>query len=117
MQQAASTLSQLEQLPSLDTTDKSESDKTKSREAAKKEEDDKKRESAIKPLANALIHGLLKHADKDVRLLVAICITEIFRVMAPDPPFEDKELRVHFFHIILLKHAKTCVPNFLFLCF
>ncbi|XP_057735278.1 sister chromatid cohesion protein PDS5 homolog B isoform X2 [Arachis stenosperma] len=60
---------------------------------AKEAQAAQKRESALKPLVDALCRGLLRHPDKDVRLLVAICVTEIFRVKAPEPPFEDKYLR------------------------
>jgi sister-chromatid-cohesion protein PDS5 len=80
LQQVANALSEIEQ-PS-------------SREAAKKLEATKKLEVAIKPLSKAIVQSLLQHKDKEVRLLVAICISEIFRVMAPEPPFEDKYLRV-----------------------
>ncbi|KAG4958917.1 hypothetical protein JHK87_035550 [Glycine soja] len=57
----------------------------------------KKQEDALKPLANAVVcGGLLQHADKEVRLLVAMCVTDLFRIMAPVPPFEDKHLRMYF---------------------
>ncbi|XP_068341361.1 sister chromatid cohesion protein PDS5 homolog B isoform X2 [Pyrus communis] len=69
LRQAASALSQLEQASSA--------------EACKK----------LEPLREAIVHGLLQHRDKDVRLLVAICVTEMFRAMAPEPPFADKYLR------------------------
>lgn len=80
MQQAASALSQLEQ-PSFP-------------EASKKLEAAGKIEAAIKPLKKCIVHGLLQHRDKDVRLLVAICVSETFRILAPEPPFKDKYLRV-----------------------
>ncbi|MED6112773.1 hypothetical protein PIB30_064706 [Stylosanthes scabra] len=60
---------------------------------AKEAQAAQKREAALKPLVDALCRGLLRHPDKDVRLLVAICVTELFRVKAPEPPFEDKYLR------------------------
>ncbi|PKA51709.1 hypothetical protein AXF42_Ash003076 [Apostasia shenzhenica] len=34
-----------------------------------------------------LQHELLKHKDKDVKVLVAVCFTEIIRLLAPNPPF------------------------------
>ncbi|XP_062146859.1 sister chromatid cohesion protein PDS5 homolog B isoform X2 [Alnus glutinosa] len=71
----------------------SEIEQPSSREAAKKLEATKKLEVAIKPLRKAILQSLLQHKDKEVRLLVAICISEMFRVMAPEPPFEDKYLR------------------------
>ncbi|URD78436.1 Sister chromatid cohesion protein PDS5 [Musa troglodytarum] len=33
---------------------------------------------------------LLKHKDKEVRLLVAVCFSEIIRILAPEPPFSDE---------------------------
>ncbi|CAJ1971874.1 unnamed protein product [Sphenostylis stenocarpa] len=77
---AANALAQIKQSPQPRTA--------KELQAAKKQED------ALKPLANAVVcGGLLQHADKEVRLLVAMCVTELFRLMAPEPPFEDKHLR------------------------
>ncbi|KAK7385197.1 hypothetical protein VNO78_30910 [Psophocarpus tetragonolobus] len=75
----------------------------------------KKREDALKPLANAVVCGaLLQHADKEVRLLVAMCVTDLFRIMAPEPPFEDKHLRDVFKLIISLFEdlADTASPFF-----
>ncbi|EXB44382.1 hypothetical protein L484_020194 [Morus notabilis] len=91
LRQAVSTLSQLEQ-PS-------------SQEVAKKSEAAKKIEAAIKPLKKRIVNGLLQHRDKDVRLLVAICVSEIFRILAPEPPFEDKYLR-DIFKLILSMFAE-----------
>ncbi|KAK9945794.1 hypothetical protein M0R45_011293 [Rubus argutus] len=59
----------------------------------KKLEATRKLEAAINPLKETIVNGLLRHKDKDVRLLVAICATEIMRLMAPEPPFEDRDLR------------------------
>ncbi|GJN17041.1 hypothetical protein PR202_gb04079 [Eleusine coracana subsp. coracana] len=36
---------------------------------------------------------LLKHRDKDVKILVAVCFIEVMRVLAPDPPFSDENLK------------------------
>ncbi|XP_048332268.2 sister chromatid cohesion protein PDS5 homolog B isoform X1 [Ziziphus jujuba] len=91
LRQAASALSQLEQ-PNFP-------DATKKLEAAKK------LEAGIKPLKRSIIHGLLQHKDKDVQLLVAICVSEMFRVLAPEPPFEDEYLR-DIFKLILNTFAE-----------
>ncbi|KAL3845532.1 hypothetical protein ACJIZ3_002935 [Penstemon smallii] len=49
---------------------------------------------AVKPLSDSLVrHGLLHHKDKDVRLLVGICVCEIIRVLAPNPDFGDSAFR------------------------
>lgn len=97
LQQAVGALSQLEQPSSAEVTNKAE--------AAKKIE------AAIKPLKKRIINGLLQHKDKDVRLLVAICVTEIFRILAPEPPFEDNYLRVKNFITFLMFR-----PQIIFSC-
>lgn len=49
----------------------------------------------MKGCSEALVtHVLLRHKDKDVRLLVAICISEIMRIVAPDAPYNDDTLKV-----------------------
>ncbi|XP_021284773.1 sister chromatid cohesion protein PDS5 homolog A isoform X2 [Herrania umbratica] len=51
-------------------------------------------EHVTKSLRKSIVkHGLSNHTDKDVRLLVAICVSEFFRILAPQPPFADKYLR------------------------
>lgn len=95
MQKAANALALIKQSPQPRTA--------KEVQAAKKQED------ALKPLANAVVcGGLLQHADKEVRLLVAMCVTDLFRIMAPVPPFEDKHLRVS----IICSLFKICAVFF-----
>ncbi|XP_043809611.1 sister chromatid cohesion protein PDS5 homolog A isoform X1 [Manihot esculenta] len=92
LRQAATALSQIEQ-PSSSL-------------ASKKMEVMKKLENAIQPLSKSIIkRGLLRHSDKDVKLLVAICVSEIFRILAPEPPFEDRYLR-DVFKLILSMFAE-----------
>ncbi|XP_027368350.1 sister chromatid cohesion protein PDS5 homolog A [Abrus precatorius] len=87
--QAANALSQLEQCPQVGTKGAAQGTN--------------KRKAALKPLANAVVcGGLLQHADKEVRLLVAICVTELLRLEAPECPFEEKHLRDVFKLIISL---------------
>lgn len=51
-------------------------------------------QSAMEPLKTALgKSNLLKHKDKDVRLLVAACISEVMRIVAPDAPYDDDTLK------------------------
>lgn len=67
-------------------------------ETSKKAEALKRLEAATKPLRKSIIkHGLLHQNDKDIRLSVATCVSELFRILAPEPPFEDNYLRVQFF--------------------
>ncbi|XP_020238238.1 sister chromatid cohesion protein PDS5 homolog A isoform X2 [Cajanus cajan] len=101
LRQATDALSELKQSPQPKT--------------AKEVKASKKREAALKSLANAVVSGgLLQHADRDVRLRVAICVTDLFRLMAPEPPFEDKHLRDAFKLIISLfaDLADTASPFF-----
>ncbi|CAM8938814.1 unnamed protein product [Rhodiola kirilowii] len=58
-------------------------------------------EPAIKPISTYLFkHGLVQHKDRDIKLLVAICLTEIIRILAPEPPFTDHDFREVFQLII-----------------
>ncbi|KAK2453745.1 sister chromatid cohesion protein PDS5 protein A [Trifolium repens] len=101
LRKAANALSNLEQSPEPQT--------------AKEVQAMKKREDALKPLTDVVVCGsLLHHDDKDVKLLVAICVTELFRVKAPKPPFEDMYLRDVFKLIIGLftDLADTANPLF-----
>lgn len=53
-------------------------------------------EKSVKPLRDSLIrHCLLDHKDKDVRLLVGICLCEVIRVLAPNPGFSEAVSRVY----------------------
>ncbi|XP_024047866.1 sister chromatid cohesion protein PDS5 homolog A isoform X1 [Citrus clementina] len=49
---------------------------------------------AMQPFLNAIVQPvLLKHQDKDVKLLVATCICEITRITAPEAPYSDDVLK------------------------
>ncbi|CAN5952052.1 unnamed protein product [Sphagnum jensenii] len=49
---------------------------------------------AMKACSDALVDpALLRHKDKDVGLLVALCISEIMRIVAPDAPYSDDCLK------------------------
>lgn len=68
-------------------------------------------QSAMEPLKTALgKSNLLKHKDKDVRLLVAACISEVMRIVAPDAPYDDDTLKVYY----CLNHRPIFHPKFLF---
>ncbi|KAL5574829.1 hypothetical protein UlMin_016528 [Ulmus minor] len=70
LKQAATCLSELDQTPATSILD------------------------SMQPLLNAVVKPeLLKHQDKDVKLLVATCICEITRITAPDAPYSDDILK------------------------
>ncbi|CAA0827902.1 ARM repeat superfamily protein [Striga hermonthica] len=49
---------------------------------------------SVKPISDSLIkHGLLDHKDRDIRILVGICLCEIIRVLAPNPDFSPAVFR------------------------
>lgn len=74
MQQAATCLTELDQSPSASILE------------------------ALQPSLNAIVKPeLLKHQDRDVKLLVATCICEITRITAPEAPYSDDILKVSFF--------------------
>ncbi|XP_068663367.1 sister chromatid cohesion protein PDS5 homolog B isoform X2 [Aristolochia californica] len=70
---------------------------------------------ALKPLNDSLVQqNLLQHKDKDVRLLLAVCFTEIMRVLAPNPPYSDEILKGIFKLLISMfaELADTSSPYF-----
>lgn len=51
--------------------------------------------ASLQPFINAIVKPeLLKHHDKEVKLLVATCTCEITRVTAPVAPYDDHVLKV-----------------------
>ncbi|GLU01048.1 hypothetical protein SLE2022_183740 [Rubroshorea leprosula] len=87
LKQASSSLSHIEQPSSL--------------EDAGKEGAIQKLLDATEDLRSSIVKPeLASHRDKEVRLLIAACVSEIFRILAPEPPFEDKHLGVVFELII-----------------
>lgn len=58
---------------------------------------------ALGPLTNSLSQiNLLQHKDKEVKLLVAVCLSEIMRILAPNAPFTDEIFKVIIFSQVLL---------------
>ncbi|KAK1427905.1 hypothetical protein QVD17_16630 [Tagetes erecta] len=77
LKQAAASLSELEQSPSKEVL------------------------KSMQPFVNAIVKPvLLKHHDKEVKLLVAACTCEITRVTAPEAPYDDDVLK-DIFHLIV----------------
>lgn len=57
---------------------------------------------ALEPSRQALIaEELLRHADKDVKVAVASCISEVTRITAPDAPYDDDQMKVLDIHFLL----------------
>ncbi|XP_078181537.1 ARM repeat superfamily protein [Carex rostrata] len=55
---------------------------------------DSQLQSQLAPLCKSLSkNDLLHHKDKDVRLLIGVCCSEVMRVLAPEPPFSDTILK------------------------
>lgn len=70
-------------------------------------------QNAMKYCTEALVSpSLLRHKDKEVGLLVAICISEVMRIVAPDAPYSDETLKVilnAFVHSLHLFSNLKCV--------
>ncbi|XP_044967069.1 ABC transporter F family member 4-like [Hordeum vulgare subsp. vulgare] len=50
--------------------------------------------TALQPMMHALVRDdLLNHPDPGVKVGIACCLTEVTRVTAPDPPYEDNVMR------------------------
>ncbi|CAN0892422.1 Sister chromatid cohesion protein PDS5 homolog B [Linum grandiflorum] len=63
-------------------------------ENSAKAEAQKKQAAALKPLKESIVkRGIHRHTDRDVKLLVSVCVAELFRIQAPETPFADKYLR------------------------
>lgn len=91
LQQAALCLSELDQSPPASTLE------------------------SMQPFLNAIVKPeLLKHQDRDVKLLVATCICEITRITAPEAPYSDDVLKVHFLKGNWLKDTLSFYFYFLF---
>ena len=77
---------------------------------------------SMQPFLNAIVKPeLLRHQDRDVKLLVATCICEITRITAPEAPYSDDVLKVHIFYRGYFCNKVGCAfPNklfyFIFLC-
>ncbi|KAJ0808766.1 putative sister chromatid cohesion protein Pds5 [Helianthus annuus] len=77
LRQAAASLSELEQSPGKEVL------------------------KSMQPFVNAIVKPeLLKHHDKEVKLLAAACTCEITRVTAPEAPYDDDVLK-DVFHLIV----------------
>ena len=49
---------------------------------------------ALLPSMKALVTiELLRHAEMDEKVLVASCITEITRIIPPDTPYDDEQMK------------------------
>nr|XP_043610025.1 sister chromatid cohesion protein PDS5 homolog A isoform X2 [Erigeron canadensis] len=77
LKQAAASLSEIEQSPSKAVLE------------------------SMQPLVTAIVKPeLLKHHDKEIKLLVATCTCEITRITAPEAPYDDDILK-DIFHLIV----------------
>ncbi|XP_023643713.1 sister chromatid cohesion protein PDS5 homolog A isoform X2 [Capsella rubella] len=83
--------------------------------ATNKEQGLKLLEAELRPLKKSIIkHGLLKNRDNDVSLLVTVCVSELFRILAPQLPFKDEYLR-DIFNLFLAEFSElsdTVSPYF-----
>ncbi|KAL0441712.1 UNVERIFIED_CONTAM: hypothetical protein Sradi_0110100 [Sesamum radiatum] len=61
---------------------------------------------ALLPAMKALITDeILHHGDVNIQVAVASCFNELTRITAPDPPYEDDEMKVFFrLFMIAFKH-------------
>ncbi|KAK1413125.1 hypothetical protein QVD17_34892 [Tagetes erecta] len=57
---------------------------------------------ALCPIIEALISKeLVRHHDMDVNIIVACCFCEILRINAPDPPYNDEQLKDIFEMVVI----------------
>ncbi|XP_057536474.1 sister chromatid cohesion protein PDS5 homolog A [Amaranthus tricolor] len=70
---------------------------------------------SMQPFLKAIVRPkLLKHQDKDVKLLVAACLCEITRITAPEAPYSDEILKDVFELIVFTFRglSETSGPSF-----
>jgi hypothetical protein len=53
-------------------------------------------ECRVNVIPHLVDKNLVKHADKDVRLLVACCLVEVLRICVPENPYNESEMFVAF---------------------
>jgi hypothetical protein len=53
-------------------------------------------ECRVNVIPHLVDKSLVKHADKDVRLLVACCLVEVLRICVPENPYNESEMFVAF---------------------
>ena len=46
--------------------------------------------------ASIATNFILKHRDKDVKSYAACCLVDILRIYAPEPPYNEDQLKVKF---------------------
>jgi hypothetical protein len=71
---------------------------------------------ALLPSMKALItNELLRHAEMDVKVSVASCITKMTRIAAPDAPYNDQQMKVitvpNILRLTLESHMKTILKT------
>nr|XP_043637363.1 uncharacterized protein LOC122608333 [Erigeron canadensis] len=58
---------------------------------------------AMNPIVNPLIDtDLVRHPDMDVNISVACCICQILRIMAPNVPYDEKQMKEFFEMVVML---------------
>ncbi|KAI3455135.1 hypothetical protein Pfo_011798 [Paulownia fortunei] len=69
-------------------------------------------EVALQPSKEALIaNELLRHAEMDVRVSVASCISEIIRITAPDEPYEEDQMKEFFQLAVSAFESLSCMSG------
>jgi len=71
------------------------------------------------PIKETLISTVLtKHADLNVQISLALCLSELIRITSPSPPFEDELMKKAFqvivssfrtYLITKLFHKRLCI--------
>ena len=89
-------------------------DKVENLLAYVEQEPSKSMRDALLPSVKALITDkLLRHAEMDVKVSVVSCIIEITRIIAPDAPYKDEQMKEIFQLIVAAFENVSCVYLFL----
>ncbi|GJW86007.1 phospholipase-like protein [Tanacetum coccineum] len=63
-------------------------------------------EEIIKSLVALIAEDLVRHSNMAVKISVACCICEIMRIMAPDSPYDDNQMK-EFFELVVTVFEKV----------
>lgn len=57
----------------------------------------------------------MRHSSQSVRALAACCLADMLRLYAPDAPYDDPELKVHWILFLVIPFILTLLLEYLFI--
>lgn len=64
--------------------------------------------NSLNDVAKELVHSkIMRHSSQSVRALAACCLADMLRLYAPDAPYDDPELKVHWILFLAIPFILT----------